>query len=313
MANNSPAVAAPRSGSIYDLGYRHYEGPRRGRLWAMWSLYAESLRGIWGLGRPATAKAVPLILAGLYLLPAAFQLAFSSLIAQQIQRGETSMSDLFSYANYFGGLSIFVLFFCIAQAPEVVCRDQRYSVLPLYFTRSLGRIEYATARLASLTTAIFIVLMLPNIALFIGDVLMKTDTFSALGTELPRSLPSIPASLLIAASLAAISLALSSFTPRRAYAAIGIVAYFLLMEAIPAAIYSIGEASNGGTGHGADQLFLVTPLTSLTGATAWFFDTSLRAQGFLGNLTADEYLAASLASVAIFAAILLFRYRRVSA
>ena len=312
MANENPVLASSRAGSIYDLGYRHYDGPRRGRLWAMWSLYAESLRGIWGLGRPMSAKLAPLILAGLYLLPASFQLAFSSLIAQQIQSGQASMSDLFSYSNYFGQLSIFVVFFCVAQAPEVVCRDQRYSVLPLYFTRALGRIEYAVARMASLATALFIVLMLPNVALFIGDVLMKTDTFSAINAEVPKALPSIPASLLVAVGLGALSLALSSFTPRRAYAAIGIVAYVLLMEAIPAAIYAIGQRGTDAV-NGADRLFLLTPLTSLGGATAWFFNARLDPQSFQGNLTSGEYLVASIASAIVFSLVLMFRYRRVSA
>ena len=41
--------------------------------------------------------------------------------------------------------------------------------------------------------------------------------------------------------MASISLALSSFSPRRAYSAIGLVAYFLLMEAIPAVIFGVGE------------------------------------------------------------------------
>jgi ABC-2 type transport system permease protein len=311
MTSNNQVVAGSRSGSIYDLGYRHYDGPRRGRLWAMWSLYAESLRGVWGLGRPMSAKAVPLILTGLYAFYALIQLAFSSFFAQAIAEGQNV--TLANYSNYFSAMWIFLFFFCVAQAPEVVCRDQRYTVLPLYFTRSLGRIEYASARLVSLATAIFIVLMIPNIALFIGDVLMKTDTFAAVGDEVPKALPSIPASILVAFGLAAISLALSSFTPRRAYAAIGIVAYVLLMEAIPAAIYSIGRGGNEGTGHGADQLFLLTPVTTLQGAMAWFFDAKLDPETFLGNLTSSEYLVASLASVVIFTAVLMFRYRRVSA
>lgn len=309
MTAPTPVAASTPSGSIYDLGYRHYDGARRGRGWAMWSLYVESLRGIWGFGRPATAKAVPLILVGLYALEALVQLAFASVFANQIAQGQ--QVSLLSYSNYFASLFFFVFFFCVAQAPEVVCRDQRYAVLPLYFTRALGRSEYALARLASLATAIWIVLMIPNIALFIGDVLMKTDTFKAVGDELPLALPSIPASLLTAAGLAAISLALSSFTPRRAYAAIGLVAYVLLMEAIPAAIYSIGQSSSGDTW--TDKLFLLTPITSLNGATNWFFGKPLRPEDFLGTLTADAYLLSAIASVVIFTGILLFRYRRIPA
>ena len=309
MTNDSPLLASSTTGSIYDLGYRHYNGPRRGRGWAIWSLYVESLRGIWGFGRPMTAKAAPLILAGLYAIVAVIQLAFASVFASEIARGQSV--QLLNYSNYFASMFFFVFFFCVAQAPEVVCRDQRYSVLPLYFTRALGRIDYAAARLASLATAVFIVLMIPNVALFIGDVLMKTDTFKAVGDELPLALPSIPASIFVALGLAAISLAVSSFTPRRAYAAIGLVAYVLLMEAIPAAIYSIGQTGGGATW--TDKLFLLTPITSLDGATNWFFGKPLDPETFLGTLTAEAYLVAALASIVVFTGVLVFRYRRIPA
>ncbi len=257
-----------------------------------------------------SAKLVPIILAGLYAIYALIQLAFSSFFAQAVQ--ENRGTTLATYGNYFVTMWIFVFFFCVAQAPEVVCRDQRYSVLPLYFTRALGRLEYAASKLAALATALFIVLMIPNVLLFIGDVLMKTDTFTAIGDEVPKSLPSIPASILIATGLAAISLAISSFTPRRAYAAIGIVAYVLLTEAIPAAIYGIEQSNAGGAGS-TDRLFLLTPVTSLTGANAWFFNEKLAPENFLGNLTSAEYLAAALVSIVVFTGILVFRYRRVSA
>ncbi|MGZ6266523.1 MAG: hypothetical protein ACXWN4_06430 [Candidatus Limnocylindrales bacterium] len=305
----SPATRSAQgpAGSIYDLGYRHYEGRRRGRLYAAWSLYVDSLRGIWGFGRPINAKAAPFILTGLYAFAAFIQLAFSSTIQQSIQ--QDGAAGLFTYGNYFERLGFFMILFCVAQAPEVVCRDQRYQVLPLYFTRAIRRIDYALARWASLVTAIFLVLMVPMIALFIGDVLMKPDTIKAIGDELPGALPSIPAYFLVAVSMASISLALSSYSPRRAYSAIGLVAYFLLMEAIPAVIFSVGQQA-GWTW--SDKLILATPLTALSGATAWFFNRPLNAD-FPTTLGPEAYLLACVVSVAVFTAILLFRYRRISA
>lgn len=303
------ATTAPGqpAGSIYDLGYRHYEGERRGRLWATWSLYVESLRGIWGFGRPVTAKAAPFIIAGIYLLPAAIQLAFASVIAQSIARGEPV--TLLTYGNYFGGLGTMIVLFLIAQAPEVVCRDQRYQVLPLYFTRAMGRPDYALARLASLATAVFLVLMAPVVAIFIGDVLMGTDTLKAIGDELPKALPTLPSNGLIAFAMGSIALTVSSFTPRRAYAAIGVMAYFLLMEALPMGIFAIGQ------NRGADWvnfLPLLTPNTALSGANHWFFGTPLSDQ-FPTTIGAGAYVVAGIASIAIFTGILLNRYRRLSA
>jgi hypothetical protein len=148
-----------------------------------------------------SAKAAPFILAGLYALPAVIQLAFSSVIAQRVASSGQPV-QLLEYYDYFAGFYFLVFFFCVAQAPELVCRDQRYQVLPLYFTRSMGRIEYALARLGSLAVALFVVLLVPGVALFIGDVLMKPDAFKAIGDELPKALPTIPASALIALGLA---------------------------------------------------------------------------------------------------------------
>lgn len=309
MTAPGPLAAGTPAGSIYDLGYRHYEGRRHGRLYATWSLYVESLRSVWGFGRPMSAKAAPFILAGLYALPALFQLAFSSVFAQQMQSTGQPI-ELLAYRDYFASFFILMIFFCVAQAPELVCRDQRYQVLPLYFTRALNRMEYALARLAALATALFIALLVPTVALFVGDVLMKPDTIRAIGDELPLALPSIPANALIAVGMASISLALSSFSPRRAYSAIGIVAYMLLAEAIPSAIYSIGKTADWSW---ADKLMLLTPISSLTAATSWFFGRALDPAQFPTTLTSQPYLFAALASCLVFAGILLLRYRRIPA
>ena len=308
---NAQNRAVIPAGNIYDLGYRHYEGKRRGRWYAAWSLYVESVRGVWGFGRPMTAKAAPFILLGLYAFPALIQIAFASVISQSIAEGRAS--NLFAYDNYYARVSFFVVLFCVAQAPELVCRDQRYHVLPLYFTRALSRVDYAFARLAALTTALFIVLAIPMIAIFVGDVLMKPDTLQAIGDEWPKALPAIPACALAAVSLASISLALSAFSPRRAYAAIGLIAYFLLMEIVPVVIYSVGKQADWTW---ADKLVLLTPTTALAAVADWFFGVSLITQGSEGyppTLGSDAYVVAVVAGVFIFVGILLFRYRRVQA
>jgi len=308
MTARNPA-ASSAAGSIYDLGYRHYLGKRNGRAYATWSLFVESFRGVWGFGRPVSAKAAPFILIGLYALPAAIQLAFSSVIAQQVASTGRPV-ELLTYHDYFASFYFLVFFFCVAQAPELVCRDQRYQVLPLYFTRAMGRTEYALARLGSLAAALFLLLTAPTVLLVVGDVLMKPDTFKAIGDELPLALPSLPANAMISVGLASLSLAISSFSPRRAYSAIGIVAYILLMEAIPAAIYSVGQ--NAGWAW-SDKLFLLTPITSLIGGVDWFFGQTLSPQAFSGTVTSGGYLAAAAASVVVMSAILLYRYRRMPA
>ena len=49
------------------------------------------------------------------------------------------------------------MLFCAAQAPELFGRDQRYGVLPLYFSRVLTRVDYTLARAGGLFLAIFVI------------------------------------------------------------------------------------------------------------------------------------------------------------
>jgi ABC-2 type transport system permease protein len=309
MSDARQLPAGSPAGNIYDLGYRHYEGKRYGRAYAAWSLYVESLRSAWGFGRPARAKAAPLIIVALYALPAAIQLAISSVLAQRISLGENV--GLLAYNDYFAGFGFFMTLFLVAQAPELVCRDQRYQVLPLYFTRALRRSDYALAKLGALATALYIALIIPMIALFVGNVLMKPDALAAIGSELPKALPILPANVVVALGLASISVALSSFSPRRAYAAIGLLAYFLLMEVVPFAIWGIGH-SGRTTWDWSDKLLLLAPGTSLGSAASWFFGIPITGE-LAGTLSTGDFLLASLASIAVFTGILLFRYRRLSA
>jgi hypothetical protein len=144
----------------------------------------------------------------------------------------------------------------------------------------------------------------------VGDILMKPDTIKAIGDELPKALPAIPASLVIALSMASISLAISSFSPRRAYSAIGLLAYFLLMEAVPAIVYAVGHQAGS---KWVDYLILLTPTTALGAANSWFFGRALPSEAYPSGLGPEAYLVAVLASIAIFTTVLMLRYRKVAA
>ena len=62
--------SAPASDDvIHDIGFRHYDGVRFGRGWIVRSLLVETVRGIFGLGRPAKSKIMPWVLFGILLLP----------------------------------------------------------------------------------------------------------------------------------------------------------------------------------------------------------------------------------------------------
>ncbi|MEJ7695213.1 MAG: ATP-binding cassette domain-containing protein [Candidatus Limnocylindrales bacterium] len=81
------------------------------------------------------------------------------------------------------------MLFCAAQAPELFGRDQRYGVLPLYFSRVLTRADYAVARLAGLFLAVLVVCLLPQLVLTVGGVLAATDPATGLAGEAARHPP----------------------------------------------------------------------------------------------------------------------------
>jgi len=61
-------------GVIHDIGYRHYDGTRLGRIPIAMALAAESLRHAYGLGRTGRAKTVPIMLLGIMVVPAAISI-----------------------------------------------------------------------------------------------------------------------------------------------------------------------------------------------------------------------------------------------
>ena len=60
---------------IHNIGYRAYDGPRLGRSYATRSLYSQSLRGSYGLGRSVKSKVLPMLLFVVMCVPAAIMVA----------------------------------------------------------------------------------------------------------------------------------------------------------------------------------------------------------------------------------------------
>jgi ABC-2 type transport system permease protein len=269
-------TAAP-TGNIYDLGYRRYEGPRLGRRHAVWSLYTFSLRGAFGIGRSGRSKVAPFGLAFLALLPALISVGITA-IASQAGAG-TNLESPINYATYLGYSMTLLLLFCAAQAPELVGRDQRYSVLPLYFSRALRRSDYAIAKLAALATALALVFLVPQALLFGGRVLAAQDVPAALTSNLASVPPILAVTAILAATLGGISLALASATPRRAYATAAIIAAFVVPPIVASIVAELASGSLAGIAAVLD------PIDLLDGENAWLFgrraaNDVLNASGF---------------------------------
>jgi ABC-2 type transport system permease protein len=297
------AAVAPResaTGAIYDLGYRGYDGPRLGRRAAFATLFWASLRAAFGLGRPGRSKVVPWGLTAIMLVPAAVAGAI-----QALGPGELSP---FNYDNYLWDLQPILALFVAAQAPELVSSDQRNRVLSLYFSHALARSDYALAKFGAMAAALFILALSPLLVILFASVLASTDVVAALGDEL-GNLPQIVGSPLIhAIPLAALGMAIASFTPRRAYATGAIIAVFLVSAAVG------GILAEAGRGRLSLVSPLINPFVLLDGTRDWLLGASVPDSPVQrADLAMPIFGILTLALTAIALAAVLWRYRRIAA
>jgi ABC-2 type transport system permease protein len=290
VASNDGAVGA---GVIHDIGYQRYAGPRLGRRHVVTALYLHSLRTAFGLGRTAVAKIFPGIVVGLAFVVAVVLVAVRSRAGGVIP---------YTYLQFIDGLGIPLVVFLAVIAPELVSRDLRSRVLPLYFSRPLRRSDYALAKLAATISSVWLLLAGPLLLIFLGGAFSRTGGASAVWREFTDFLGGLGYAAMTAVVLGSFAVPLASLASRRAIAAVVIVVAF----AATAPVIGVIEAVGGTT---AQQLGpLVNPATLLTGVETWIYRDDKLDIGRYGPL----YLVVALALVTACVAATVARYRKVT-
>jgi len=292
--------SGPATGVIHDLGYRGYDGPRLGRAQIVRALTWHSFRSSFGIGRGAKTKIIPILALAAICLPALVN-AFA------VARGN---ARLFGYDVYSPTLRVIVVtIFIAAQAPELVSRDLRSRVLPLYFCRPLHRGDYPLAKYLALTAACLLLIEVPLLILYVGTI-ASAGGGRAVWNETRALIPGLGVGLMWAVLMAAIGLALASRTGRRAYAT-GIVAISCFLTWSLSLLLLQAEGGMQATTTAARLAGLFSPFTILDGVRMWLGGTSPGEvanpgrYGPLYGLLAVVLLAASLGGLAA-------RYRKVS-
>jgi ABC-2 type transport system permease protein len=270
VSTDSSAAAAGRSGVIHDIGYRRYEGQRLARPGIIRALYWHSLRSAFGVGRGAKAKIVPVITFVIMCLPA---------VANAVSVAQSGSRQI-NYDTYIFQLRVLIMIiFIAAQAPELVSRDLRSHVLPLYFSRPLRRLDYPLAKLLAFITACLAMIELPLLFLYLGTVAQEHG-WSAIWHETRAFIPGLLVGFMWAVLLAAIGLFLASLSGRRAYSTGTIAIVFFLSWILAGILYSVstgqGHPFRGGqvATTGARLSGLVSPFTVLDGVRQWLGGTS---------------------------------------
>ncbi len=304
VTERTTAPGETTTGSIYDLGYQHYTGRRLGRRAALTALYLDSLRACFGLGRPGRAKIVPVALLLMALVPAVIAVAVEALLGG-IAGGR--IQNPIRYDNYFSATVQITVLFVAAQAPELVGRDQRHHVLSLYFSRALERLDYALAKLVALVSALLVLLLVPQAAIFAGKILGGSDIAGAFGDNVGMVPAIVISSVAAAIVMSALALAVAALTPRRAYATAAIFAVFYITAAV------VGIAHFAAQGDLGRYILVVAPTNALEGLTAWLFGTRPGEPLAEAAIGGEIYALAAVILAVAAITVLLRRYARISA
>jgi ABC-2 type transport system permease protein len=287
------------AGTIYDIGYRNYEGARLGRGYAFRTLYVHSLRSAFGLGRGGRALIIPWALFAMMVFPAVITVTVAGI-------SEGMMSKLIDYHEIYMWDSMLLALFCASQAPELVSRDHYHRVLPLYFSRALRKGDYAVAKLLAMWTAVFVLMITPLLVILAGRLGLPSEFGEAVKAETRNFFAIVASPTVCALVFGTLAVALASYVPRRGLASALVLGVFLLTAPIVAILWETIQARWG---------VLLNPFLVGQGAIWELFGERHERGSVLRqvDLPPEAYYATVAAYAVFFTLLLLNRYRRISA
>lgn len=216
------------TGAIYDRGYRPYDGALGGRASARSALFRTSVRRAMGWRRSWRQKVAPLALLAVVTVPAIVNVGIVYITGGNFE----TQIRIITYREYVG-ISSALLLFVALTAPDIMCPDRRQRVLPLIFARPLTGADYVIAKVAAMTVLVFGFSLIPQVVLFVGQMLVSADGALRYARDNAEVLWQVPVAI-AALSLfyAAIALAISSLTGRRIIAGSCIGGLFLITAAV---------------------------------------------------------------------------------
>ncbi|MFI6564002.1 ABC transporter permease [Streptomyces sp. NPDC050534] len=284
---------------IHNIGYRNYDGPRLGRSYATRSLYSQSLRGAYGLGRSIKSKVLPMLLFVVMCVPAAIMVAVTV---------ATKLKDLpVEYTRYAVIMQAVISLFLASQAPQSVSRDLRFKTVPLYFSRPIETADYVRAKYAALASAMFVLTAAPLLVLYVGALLAKLD-FADQTKGFAQGLVSVA---LLSLLFAGIGLVIASVTPRRGFGIAAVIAVMTISYGAVSTLQAIADAQNSS--GAIPWIGLFSPITLVDGVQTAFLGAKSAFPGEVGPSSGQGvvYVLVVLGLIAASYGLLMRRYRKV--
>ncbi len=286
-------------GVIHDIGYRSYTGQRLGPDYVARSLYVHSVRGAYGLGRSTKSKVMPWTLVVAMIAPA--------LVIASVVNVLNSNELPLDYTSYAVRLQLVTVVFLASQAPQSVSTDLRFRVVDLYFARPLRRSTYVGVKVLAMATALFLLMAVPLLVLYVGALLAKMPFWTQTG----GLFLGVVGAAIFAIVLASIGVLVAALTPRRGLGVAAVVTVLLVLAGVSGALQGIAfdEGALTWAGYGG----LVSPFSLVDGVQVWLFhaesSTVIGPPGTTGGLI---FAAAALLVVVACWLLLIRRYRSVA-
>jgi len=210
---------------IVERGFQRYDGPRSGVGGAIRSVSWQSIRATLGIGRPALGKVFPVLAVVIAYVPAIVFIGIAVLVPGDVLEPE----EVADYPGYYGFIILAIILFVALVAPEVLVSDRRNGMLAMYLSTPLSRSTYLAAKALAVGSTLALVTIGPPLLVLIGYSVEGAGPDGVNGFVLTLA-RIVVSGIAISAAMASVSMAASSLTDRRAFAAIGIV---LLVMAAP--------------------------------------------------------------------------------
>jgi ABC-2 type transport system permease protein len=239
---------------IFDQGYQHWNGRLSGHSWRWLTITRHGVRQglksrilryvIFSAWVPALLLVVMLSLWGLLERGSSAASAFSGLMNLLLPGIDSDPKhyriDIWrlSYGYFLRTELFFSMILILLVGPSLISQDLRFNALPLYFSRSLRRIDYFLGKLGVIVTFLGLVMIAPCIVayilglLFSLDITILRDTFGIL-------LSSIAYGLIVALSGGLLVLALSAMSRNSRYVALLWIGVWLISSIVSTVLQSV--------------------------------------------------------------------------
>jgi ABC-type transport system involved in multi-copper enzyme maturation permease subunit len=287
---------------IVDRSYRPYEGARGGVGTSMLTVLKHSIQRSLGIKRTIWQKVLPAFTIAISFIPAIVYIGLAALIP-----ADNRPDDLLpSYAEYYGFITTGLVVFTSFVAPEVLCTDRRTGMLGLYLASPLDRNTYLISKGAAVASVLAVVTMGPQLLMLVAYALIGEGPGGPLD-YLVLVLHILLAGLSVSLLYTALSLAVSSFTARRAAAS----ATIILMLLTSAIFVSSLTDQEGGAGWSPNLVvfdFITLPLALVF----HIFGETEQIDRPYDDVSRTVLLLANLAWIVLFAAITRWRYQKMT-